>query len=155
MAVGSFKILLSSFFHWPPNSFSIYTYRQLPPPLSTLQPYLEHGNIAAIGNEMWLNNLGNLSPILRPSLSVSRIIVSKLAVLSGRDPQRKASGVSLGIDVGTRTDQEIEAELFGKGHDRHEIVGAIFEVEDAWGRFVVAPAVVDAEGCEAGGFDLF
>lgn len=104
---------------------------------------------------MWLNNLGNLSPILRPSLSVSRIIVSKLAVLSGGDPQRKTSGVSLGIDVGTRTDQEVEAELLGKGHDGHEIVGAIFEVENAWSRFVIAPAVVDAERREAGGFDLF
>jgi hypothetical protein len=117
--------------------------------------YLEHGNIATIGNEMRFNDLRNLSPILGPRLRKSGVIIAKLAVLSSRNPKRESSGVSLGIDVGTRTDEEVKTELLGQGHDGDKIVGAILKVEDAWGGFVVAPTVVDAESSEAGGFDFF
>lgn len=117
--------------------------------------YLEHSNIATISDEVRLNNLGDLSPVLGPSLRKSGVIIAKLAVLASGDPKRESSGVSLGIDVGTRTDEEVKAELLGQGHDGDEIVGAILKVEDAGGGFVVAPAVVDAEGSEAGSLDLF
>lgn len=104
---------------------------------------------------MRLNDLRYLSPVFRPGLGKSGIVVAQPAILAGRHPQRKSSRVGLGIDVGTWADQEIETELFCQCHDRHKVVRAILEVEGSWGGFVVAPAVVDAEGIESGRFNLF
>lgn len=104
---------------------------------------------------MRLDDLRNLSPVFRPGLGKSRIIIAQPAILAGSHPQRESSRVGLGIDVGAWTDQEIETEFLCQCHDRHKIVRAILEVEGAWGRFVVTPAVVDAESIEAGRFDLF
>lgn len=103
---------------------------------------------------MRLNNLGDLSPVLGPGLGESGIVISELAVLAGRHPKRKSSRVGFGIYVGAGTDQEVEAEFFRKGHNRLKVVRTVLEVEGSWGSFVVAPAVVDAEGIETGRFDL-
>ncbi|KAI6752277.1 hypothetical protein HG530_013646 [Fusarium avenaceum] len=123
-------------------------------PLTTQLVFNLNTNIATVSDEVGLNDLGDLSPVLGPSLRKSGVIIAKLAVLSSGDPKGESSGVSFGIDVGTRTDEEVKTELLGQGHDGDEIVGAILKIEDAGGGFVVAPAVVDAEGSEAGSLDL-
>lgn len=94
------------------------------------------------------DDLGNPGPVSFPSRRVLGIVIPQLSVFASGQPKWKATCVGLGIDVGSGSDKEVEADLLGESHDAGEVVGAGVEVENARSWLVEAPAVVNREGIE-------
>ena len=115
---------------------------------------LEQGHVATVGHQVRRDDLGNLGPVSLPRRCVFGIVIAQFPIFSRGQPKWKATSIGLGIDVGSGSDEKVQADLLGEGHDTCEVVGAGVEVENAGGRLVKAPAVVNREGVEADGVSV-
>jgi hypothetical protein len=74
------------------------------------------------------DDFGHFLHVRFPSGSVSRVVVTKGAIVAGCEPSRKPSCVGLGVDIRTRTEDYVEADIFGDFEQSFEVVGSGLEV---------------------------
>lgn len=118
------------------------------PLLRVLVLYLVQDDVTTIRDEMRLHLLRHLGHVGNPRLGVPRVVVPQLAVGTGRDPQREAAGVGLGVDVWTGSQDHVQADLLGECEELREVVCTALEVDDTGYGVVPAPMVVYRECIE-------
>ena len=68
-------------------------------------------HVAAIGDGVFSDNLIHRFDVRLPGFGVSSVVVAKRTISSSGDPAGKASPSTLGIDVGSWSVEDVQAEI--------------------------------------------
>jgi hypothetical protein len=95
------------------------------------------------------NHFGHLLHVRLPGIGVSRIVVTQSAVVTSGEPARKSSCVCFGVDIWSRTEDDIEAQILGYLEESLEVVSSSLEIQDTvfWG--VPTPIPIHTKCVEA------
>ena len=128
--------------------------RSVDPLITVLIFNLVAYSIFSIGNLVFAGQLRYFSEVRCPRFGVSCIVIAQTPIGTCRQPERKATSTSFGIDVGTRAHDDVQTQFFGQFEDRVDVMGASVEVQSPVVGCMVCPAGVKREGSEAGSLDL-
>jgi hypothetical protein len=89
---------------------------------------LVEDNVASVGDSVWEDDLGHLLHVRLPCSSIPRVVVAKGAIIAGREPSREPSCIGFGVDIRTRTEDHVKADVFGDFEEAFEVVSSSLEV---------------------------
>lgn len=78
------------------------------------------------------NNLRDFGHVGLPCLGVSSLVVAQRSILACGDPTWETTTSVFGINVRSRTEENIKADFFGKFEESFEVMGAGFEIQGAF-----------------------
>lgn len=92
---------------------------------------LVEDDVASVGYGVRENYFGHLRHVRLPCSGVSGVVVAEGSVVTDGKPTGESSCVGFGIDIRSRTEDHVEADILCNLEQSFEVVGSSLEVQNA------------------------